>query len=108
MAAGVAGWQVWLVALSLRGRPWDPAFHAFKLSLLGVVVAVDLAAAYVLLRARPSPAWREGADGVAGVGRAPSTAAPASRKRVGIGLMLLGEAAVLSLITLPWLASTGE
>ncbi len=94
VAVAVAAWQIYVAADSMSGRPWDPAFHGVKLALLAVVVAVDLAAAGVLLRARP----RSQATGSAQRGR---------ERWLTPGLILLGEAAVLSLTALPWLALTG-
>jgi len=96
VAAAVAAWQIYLMVSSLAGRSWDPVFDGVKLAILVVVVSVDLAAAYALLRL-----WsRSEAPGPAcAVGRLPGLRA---------GVVLLVVAAVLYLVTLPGLASTGS
>ena len=95
VTAAVAAWQTYIVLQSISGRPWDPVFHGIKLCMLAVVVCVDLAAVYVLLR------WRSrlGAAGEARAGR------PAW---LHSGLLLLVVAAALSIASFPWLATTGE
>ncbi|MEZ5125098.1 MAG: hypothetical protein R2826_02460 [Thermoleophilia bacterium] len=94
----VACWQILLVLMSID-RPWDAVFHGIKAGVLALVVTIDLAAAYTTLRARPQ------AESAAGI----VPAALASRAGfVRSAVVLLCVAAALSVLTLPWLASTGE
>lgn len=95
VAAAVAAWQTYIVLHSMSGQSWDPVFHGIKLGILAVVVCVDLAAVYVLLRSRS----RLEAAGQARAGR------PA---RLHSGLLLLVVAVALSIASFPWLATTGE
>lgn len=87
VAVVVAGWQTYVTVDSVAGRPWDPVFHGIKIGILAVVVSVDLAAAFALLRAR------------SGLGAAGQTAA-----WLFAGLLLLVVAAVLYIPSLYVLA----
>ena len=95
VATAVAAWQTYILLHSMLGHSWDPVFHGIKLGILAVVVCVDLAAVYVLLRSRSR---------LEAVGQA----------RAGLpawlhsGFLLLVVAAALSIASLPWLATTGE
>lgn len=95
VAVAVAGWQAYVMVRSMSGQSWDPVFHGIKLATLAVVVCVDVAAALVVLRARPSPE---------AVGRAGADRPTALRA----GLLLLVVAAALYVVSLPWLGTTGE
>jgi hypothetical protein len=95
----VACWQVTAAVLSVwsphAGWQWDPVFHGIKFGVLAVVVGVDLAAAVVLLRARPSTA----AVGQVGGSRVASHGAAAT---------WLVLAAVLYVLSWYFVATTGE
>jgi hypothetical protein len=91
VAVAVAAWQMYFTAASLWGRPLDAAFLGVKLGILAVVVCVDLAAAFALLRARSGL----GAAGQAGAW-------------LFSGLLLLAVAAVLYLPSFYVLATSGE
>ncbi len=95
VAIAVAAWQTYVMLRSVAGQSWDPSFHGVKLGVLVVVVSVDLAAALVLLRtwSRLGTGGQRRADG-AGWFRA--------------GIWLLVVAAVLSVVSLPLLVTTGE
>ena len=95
VAAAVAIWQASETLLSMSGQSWDPGFHGIKLAVLAVVLTVDLAAVILLLRRRS----RLGPAGEADAGRQP---------RLSAGALLLVMAAVLFVLSLPWLATTGE
>lgn len=95
VAAATGVWQTAITILSMRGRPWDPTFHAVKLAVLALVLAVDVGAVYLLLRRRAA---------VPGLGEA-HAGAPA---RSYAASLLLFTAAVLYVPTWFWLASTGE
>jgi len=95
VATAVAAWQTYILLHSMLGHSWDPVFHGIKLGILAVVVCVDLAAVYVLLRSRSR---------LEAVGQA----------RAGLpawlhsGFLLLVVAAALYIASFPWLATTGE
>jgi hypothetical protein len=95
VAVAVAAWQTYIALHSVAGQSWDPVFHAVKLGVLAVVVCVDVAAAFALMRARSRLQ-------AAGQARADH---PTSLR---VGLVLLGVAAALYVASLPWLATTGE
>lgn len=98
-AVAVACWQVTAAVLSVwsphAAWQWDPVFHGIKFGLLAAVVGVDLAAAVVLLRARP----RAEVDGQAAAAR---LAAP----KVGAAWLVL--AAALYVLSWYFVATTGE
>jgi len=87
----VAAWQTYATAASVLGRPLDAAFLAVKLGILAVVVCVDLAAAFALLRVR------------SGVGAADQTGA-----WLFSGVLLLVVAAALYVPSFYVLATTGR
>ena len=91
LVVAVAGWQTYATAASVWGRPLDAAFLAVKLGILAVVVCVDLAAAFALLRAR------------SGVGTAGQTGA-----WLFSGVLLLVVAAALYVPSFYVLATTGQ
>lgn len=93
--AAVAFWQTLITLSSLGGRTWDPYFHGVKLTALVVVLAVELAAAYLVLRRRSH----------LGAGReVPARPVP----RITSVVLLLLAAAVIYVPSLFWLAATGE
>jgi len=94
VAAAVAFWQASLTLLSIVGQSWDPGFHGIKLAALAVVLAVDLAAVYLLL-------WRRSRL------RAAGEAHPGLPTRLHAGSLLLLVAAALYVPSLFWLATTG-
>ena len=91
LVVAVAGWQTYATAASVWGRPLDAAFLAVKLGILAVVVCVDLAAAFALLRVR------------SGVGAADQTGA-----WLFSGALLLVVAAALYVPSFYALATTGR
>jgi len=91
----VAAWQTFLTLSSLDGRMWDPGFHSAKLVVLAVVLAVDLAAAYLVWRRRTL------------LGPAGDARGRRSPRAAFVALLLLAPAA-LYVLSLVWLASTGE
>jgi hypothetical protein len=95
MAAAVAAWQAFVALQSTKGQSWDPVFHGMKAGVLAVVLCVDLAAVYVLVRRRPRP----GTAGESDTERLPWLRAE---------VVLLIVAAVLCVVSLYLLATTGE
>ena len=99
VTVAVACWQVSGALMSVRdelsGQPWDPVFHGIKFGVLAIVVGVDVAAAFVAMRARP----RAEAAGRAGEGRRASPGASAA---------WLVLAAALYVLSWYFLATTGE
>jgi hypothetical protein len=94
VAVAVVVWQTSLTLRSMAGQSWDPGFHSAKLAVLAVVVTVELAAVYLLLRRRS----RLGSAGEAHPGRPP---------RLDAGSLLMLVAAALYVPSLFWLATTG-
>lgn len=93
--AAVALWQTFITLSSLGSQTWDPYFHGVKLAALAVVLAVELAAAYVVWRRRSL--LRAAVEGAA---------RPAPR--FASVVLLLLAAAVIYVPSLFWLATTGE
>jgi len=93
-ALAAAAWQALVMLRSVAGQSWDPTFHGVKLGVLVVVVSVDLAAALLLLRARSRLDEGDGSP----------VEAP---RPVSVGILLLVLAAVLHVVSLPWLLTTG-
>lgn len=99
----VAGWQIWLTLLSMRGRFWDPAFHGVKLGILVLVVLIDVGAAWSVLYPRVTAAGNDK--------QVQGEEASLGRKRSGsqvVCVFLLMLSAVLYALSLPYLATTGE
>lgn len=94
VAAAVAVWQASLTLRSVAGQSWDPGFHGIKLAVLALVLTVDLAAVYVLLRRRSRL-------------RAAGEAHPRLPTRLHAGFLLLLVAAALYVPSFLWLATTG-